>query len=111
MGRQNVTSENNPSGPLASFAWYSVRRTAKFNFKKKSFMQQLTGCQMGHSGTRWVMDENEVSIPLHAHNHANLQETEKLHLENKTTFNIWNIDFQRVKGGFIFLKYFKTLVI
>ena len=113
MGRQNVTSENNPSGPLASFAWYSVRRTVKFNFKKKkkkkkSFMQQLTGCQMGHSGTRWVMDENEVSIPLHAHNHANLQETDKLHLENRTTFNIWNIDFQRVKGGFNFSEIFQN---
>ena len=54
----------------------------------KSFMQQLMGCQIGHSGTRWVMDQNEVSIHLHAHNHANLQETEKLHLENKTTFNL-----------------------
>ena len=31
---------------------------------------------------------NEVSIPLHAHNHANLQGTEKLHLENKATFNL-----------------------
>ena len=34
------------------------------------------------------MDQNEVSIDLHAHNHANLQETEKLHVENKTTFNL-----------------------
>ena len=51
-------------------------------------MQQLMGYQMGHSGTRWVMDQNEVSIHLYAHNYANLQETEKLHLENKTTFNL-----------------------
>ena len=50
-------------------------------------MQQLMGCQMGHSGTRRVMDQNEVSN-LHAHNHANLKETEKLHLESKTTFNL-----------------------
>ena len=34
MGRQNVASESTPSGPLTSF------------------MQQLMGCQMGHSGTR-----------------------------------------------------------
>ena len=47
------------------------------------------------------MDQNEVSIHLHAHNHENLQETEKLHLENKTTLN-WNIDFERGKGGLNF---------
>ena len=57
----------------------------------KSLMQQLLGCQMGHSGTRWVKDQNEVSIPLHGHNHANLQETEKLYLENTAPL-IWNID-------------------
>ena len=33
-------------------------------------------------------EPNEVSLPMHAHNHANLQETEKLHLENKATFNL-----------------------
>ena len=33
-------------------------------------------------------EPNEVSIPFQAHNHANLQETEKLHLENKVTFNL-----------------------
>ena len=74
----------------------------------KSSMQQLMGCQMGNSGTKWVMDQDEVSIPLHAHNHANLQKAEKLHLEYKTTL-IWNIDFQRVKGGFNFSKIFSKL--
>ena len=54
------------------------------------------------------MEQNVVSIPLHAHNHANLQKTEKLHLENKTTFN-WNIDFQRVKGGFNFSEIFQNV--
>ena len=53
------------------------------------------------------MDQNEVSIPLHAHNHVNLRETEKLHLENKTTL-IWNIDFQRVKGWFKFSEIFQN---
>ena len=50
---------------------------------------------------------NEVSLLLRAHNHANLQETEKLHLENKLPL-IWNIDFQRVKGGFNFSEIFKN---
>ena len=49
---------------------------------------------------------NEVSIPLHAHNHANLQETEK-HLQNKASFN-WDIAFQRVKGGFNFSEIFQN---
>ena len=31
---------------------------------------------------------NEVRIPLHAPNYAMLQETEKLHLENKATVNL-----------------------
>ena len=62
---------------------------------------------MGHSGTRWLRDQNEVSIALHAHNHANLLETEKLHPENKTTFNLeyW---IQRVKGGFNFSEIFQN---
>ena len=47
------------------------------------------------------MDQNEVGITSHADNHANLQETEKLHLEKKIPL-IWNIDFQRVKGGYNF---------
>ena len=32
-----------------------------------------------------------ISIPLQAHNHANVQETEKLHLKNKATFNFSEI--------------------
>ena len=53
-------------------------------------------------------EPNEVSIHLHAHNNANLQKAEKLHLEYKTTL-IWNIDFQRVTGGFIFFEIFTKL--
>ena len=46
---------------------------------------------------------NEVSILLHAHNHANLQETEK----NKATFNF---DFLRVKGRFNFTELFLNFI-
>ena len=58
-----------------------------------------------------MMNQNELRIHLHAHNHANLQKTEKLHPENKTTF-IWNIlTFSAYRVSIVFLKYFKTLVI
>ena len=50
---------------------------------------------------------NEASIPLHAHNHANLQETEKLHLENKTTFNLEYLLLAR-KGWLIFSEIFQN---
>ena len=59
-------------------------------------------------GKKKVMDQNEVSIHLHAHNYANLQETEKLHLENKTTFNLEYIDFKRVKRWFNFSEIFQN---
>ena len=66
-GRQNVTSETTQS---RSFDLISPSCNSLWGFK-------------------WDMSDGpyEVSIPLQAHNHANLQETEKLHLENKAAFN------------------------
>ena len=59
-------------------------------------------------GKKKVMSQNELRIHLHAHNHANLQKTEKLHPGNKTTFNLEYIDFQRVQGEYSFSEIFQN---
>ena len=71
MGRQNVTSESTPSGPLSSKVLHAT----------------TYGLSNGTERYHMSDEPNEVSIPFQAHNHANLQETEKLHLENKATLN------------------------
>ena len=61
--------------------------TTVYSYKNKDYVIRRDRQNVTSESTP-IRTFDLISIPLHAHNHANLHEMKKLHLENKATFNL-----------------------